>query len=119
MAQKPRVAIFDFTGCEGCELNQLNFEDQLLDILAHVDIVEWRDALEAACEQGAFIFWNHPGWTGQQPDGVARWYPEHGALVERDQLHGIKIDSDRYKEIETDLASGLSAECTATATVSP
>ena len=43
---KPRVGIFDFTGCEGCELNQLNFEDQLLDILAHVDIVEWREAMD-------------------------------------------------------------------------
>jgi len=45
-SDKPRVAIFDFTGCEGCELNQLNFEDQLLDILAHVDIVEWREAMD-------------------------------------------------------------------------
>jgi len=45
-ATKPTVAIFDFTGCEGCELNQLNFEDQLLDILAHVDIVEWREAMD-------------------------------------------------------------------------
>ena len=46
MTRKPRVGIFDFTGCEGCELNQLNFEDQLLDILAHVDIVEWREAMD-------------------------------------------------------------------------
>ena len=43
---KPKVAIFDFTGCEGCELSQLNFEDQLLDILAQVDIVEWREAMD-------------------------------------------------------------------------
>ena len=46
MTAKPKVAIFDFTGCEGCELNQLNFEDQLLDMLAHVDIVEWREAMD-------------------------------------------------------------------------
>lgn len=46
MSRKPTVGIFDFTGCEGCELNQLNFEDQLLDILAHVDIVEWREAMD-------------------------------------------------------------------------
>lgn len=60
-----------------------------------LDAVEWRDALEAARKQGAFIFWNHPGWTGQQPDGVARWYPEHGALVDRDQLHGIEVVNER------------------------
>ena len=46
MSRKVRVAIFDFTGCEGCELNQLNFEDQLLDILEHIEIVEWREAMD-------------------------------------------------------------------------
>lgn len=50
MANKPRVGIFDFTGCEGCELNQLNFEDQLLDILEHVEIVEWREAMDGRSE---------------------------------------------------------------------
>ncbi|MCG6928310.1 MAG: Sb-PDE family phosphodiesterase [Acidobacteria bacterium] len=76
-----------------------------------LDTVEWRDSLEAARKQGAFIFWNHPGWTGQQPDGVARWYPEHGALVDRDQLHGIEVINARsyYPEahrwaLEKDLA---------------
>ena len=48
---KPRVGIFDFTGCEGCELNQLNFEDQLLDILGHVDIVEWREAMDGQVDE--------------------------------------------------------------------
>jgi sulfhydrogenase subunit delta len=56
MAAKPRVAIFDFTGCEGCELNQLNFEDQLLDILAHVDIVEWREAMDDRAEEYDIAF---------------------------------------------------------------
>lgn len=46
MSKKARVAIFDFTGCEGCELNHLNFEAQLLDILEHVEIVEWREAMD-------------------------------------------------------------------------
>jgi coenzyme F420-reducing hydrogenase gamma subunit len=56
MAAKPKVAIFDFTGCEGCELNQLNFEDQLLDILAHVDIVEWREAMDGRADQYDIAF---------------------------------------------------------------
>jgi sulfhydrogenase subunit delta len=56
MAAKPRVAIFDFTGCEGCELNQLNFEDQLLDILAQVDIVEWREAMDGRVEEYDIAF---------------------------------------------------------------
>ena len=56
MAAKPRVGIFDFTGCEGCELNQLNFEDQLLDILAHVDIVEWREAMDDRVDEYDIAF---------------------------------------------------------------
>jgi predicted metal-dependent phosphoesterase TrpH len=60
-----------------------------------LDTEGWREALEVAHEQGAFIFWNHPGWTGQQPDGIARWYPEHGALVDRGQLHGIEVVNSR------------------------
>lgn len=56
MTRKPRVAIFDFTGCEGCELNQLNFEDQLLDILAHVDIVEWREAMDDRADEYDIAF---------------------------------------------------------------
>jgi len=43
---KPKVAVFDFTGCEGCELNKLNFEDELLAFLEHIDIVEWREAMD-------------------------------------------------------------------------
>lgn len=56
MANKPRVAIFDFTGCEGCELNKLNFEDELLDILAHVEIVEWREAMDGRAESYDIAF---------------------------------------------------------------
>ncbi len=43
---KPRVAFFDFTSCEGCQLNKLNFENELLDLLAHVEIVEFREAMD-------------------------------------------------------------------------
>jgi hypothetical protein len=60
----------------------------------------WRDALKAAHEQGAFIFWNHPGWTGQQPDGIARWYPEHTELVEKGLLDGIEVVNGRFYDPE-------------------
>jgi predicted metal-dependent phosphoesterase TrpH len=60
-----------------------------------LDTPEWRDSLKTAQDQGAFIFWNHPGWTGQQPDGVARWYPEHDELLERGALHGIEVVNSR------------------------
>ncbi len=66
-----------------------------LDSVVPLDTEDWRDALRAAKDQGAFIFWNHPGWTGQQPDGVARWYPEHTELVEQGFLHGIEVVNER------------------------
>ncbi|MBK9089965.1 MAG: histidinol-phosphatase [Holophagales bacterium] len=56
---------------------------------------EWRDALRAARTQGAFVFWNHPGWRGQQKDGVARWYPEHTEILEAGLLDGIEVVNDR------------------------
>jgi len=41
---KPKVAFFDFTGCEGCQLQKLNCEDELLDVLNAVEIVNFREA---------------------------------------------------------------------------
>lgn len=42
---KPRVAIFDFGCCEGCQLQIVNLEEQLLDLLELVDVVTWREAM--------------------------------------------------------------------------
>ncbi|MFM7275685.1 MAG: Sb-PDE family phosphodiesterase, partial [Gammaproteobacteria bacterium] len=41
--------------------------------------------------QGAFTFWNHPYWTDQTPDGVARLTPVHRKLVEEGLLQGIEV----------------------------
>jgi len=41
---KPKVAFFDFTCCEGCQLDTLNIEGQdLVDLVSAVDIVEFRE----------------------------------------------------------------------------
>jgi len=56
---------------------------------------KWQDAAAAARQQGAFIFWNHPGWESQTTNGLVIWYPEHTALLERDQLHGIEVVNGR------------------------
>ena len=42
---KPRVAIFDFACCEGCQLQIVNLEEELLDLLTIVTPVEWREAM--------------------------------------------------------------------------
>ena len=55
----------------------------------------WQDAAAAARAQGAFIFWNHPGWENQITNGLVVWYPEHTWLQEQDQLHGIEVVNGR------------------------
>ncbi|GAB4351845.1 MAG: cytochrome b [Gammaproteobacteria bacterium] len=42
---KPKIAFFDFAGCEGCQLALLNCEEILLELLEHVELVEFREAL--------------------------------------------------------------------------
>jgi sulfhydrogenase subunit delta len=42
---RPRIAIFDFACCEGCQLQIVNLEEELLDLLGVADVVEWREAM--------------------------------------------------------------------------
>jgi len=54
---KPRVAFFDFASCEGCQLQIVNLEVEMLDVLAAVDIVNFREAISERSDdyQIAFI----------------------------------------------------------------
>ena len=59
------------------------------------------DAIRAANDQGAFVFWNHPNWLPQAPDGVARIFPFHQELIAAGQLHGVEVANgtlDAYSE---------------------
>jgi len=43
---KMKLAFFDFTSCEGCQIEFTNMgEDAILELLNHVDIVEFREAM--------------------------------------------------------------------------
>jgi sulfhydrogenase subunit delta len=42
---KPRVAIFDFACCEGCQLQIVNLEEEILDLIGSVELVEWREGM--------------------------------------------------------------------------
>jgi len=46
---KPKIGVFDFTCCEGCELQLVNKEDTLVDFLSLVEVVNFR---EASSEKG-------------------------------------------------------------------
>ena len=62
---------------------------------------EWpaQEAVKAAHAQNAFIFWNHPYWTRQSPDGIARINDFHAANARSGLLHGIEIaNGQTYSE---------------------
>lgn len=55
------------------------------------------DSLEAyreANRQGAFVFWNHPNWSAQRKDGIARLTDFHTFLMKEKLLHGIEVVND-------------------------
>lgn len=47
---KPRVAIFDFACCEGCQLQIVNMEEEILDLISVVQPVEWREAMSESSD---------------------------------------------------------------------
>ncbi|MDR2886199.1 MAG: histidinol-phosphatase [Rikenellaceae bacterium] len=49
------------------------------------------DALMAAKEQGAYIFWNHPAWTRQAPTGIPAWHPLHTKIYDAGLMMGIEM----------------------------
>ena len=56
-------------------------------------------AIEAANKQGAFVFWNHPGWKAQQPD-TTKWWDVHTELYNKGWLHGVEVfNNDEYYPI--------------------
>jgi hypothetical protein len=49
------------------------------------------EQLKAAKAQDAFVFWNHPYWIAQTPNGVATLTPMHAKFVKDGLLHGIEV----------------------------
>jgi sulfhydrogenase subunit delta len=39
---KPAIAVFDLTDCEGCEVQIINLKEDVLNIVEHSDIINWR-----------------------------------------------------------------------------
>lgn len=60
---------------------------------------DWWEACLEAKEQGAFVFWNHPGEKEQQPD-TCLWWDEHTRLIDEGILNGIEVfnETEFYPE---------------------
>lgn len=67
---------------------------------------------QAARDQGAFIFWNHPNWMAQQKDGVPVLTDFHKELINKGLLHGIEVVNDltfSAEALQLALDNGLTA----------
>ena len=53
---RPRVAFFDFASCEGCPLQIANLEDELLDVLALIEPVNFREIMTERSEDYLVAF---------------------------------------------------------------
>jgi predicted metal-dependent phosphoesterase TrpH len=74
------------------DANALNLEDPF-------------EVFREAKRQGAFVFWNHPHWTSQKPDGVAELTDMHVKLLEEDLFQGIEIyNGSTYSDEALDIA---------------
>jgi hypothetical protein len=59
-----------------------------------LDTKDFYEAFKQAAGQGAFVFWNHPGWKGAEK---GRWGEWQTKLYESKQLQGIEIcNGDEY-----------------------
>jgi len=67
-----------------------------------VNRLNQKDVMEVfreAKNQGAFVFWNHPHWTAQKPDGVAMLTDMHRELLKEGLFTGIEVyNEDTYSK---------------------
>ncbi len=62
---------------------------------------EWpaQNAVDAANEQGAFVFWNHSWWASDFPNGIPVVSDFHKKNIDMGLLHGIEIANGKnYSE---------------------
>ena len=66
-----------------------HFNCLFLKDVAALDQEDFWASMNAAVDQGAYIFWNHPGW--RQKDEIPIWYDEHDSIYDLGWMHGMEI----------------------------
>ena len=67
-----------------------------------------QQAVDAAAEQGAFLFWNHPWWSDSFPDSIPTLTTFHHDNARSGKLKGIEIaNGDYYSEQAFQIALDL------------
>ncbi|HNT29964.1 MAG TPA: NADH:ubiquinone oxidoreductase [bacterium] len=103
---KAKCAWFDFTSCEGCQIEMTNFGEPFLELLEHVQPVEFREAMSEKAEEidVAFI----EGSFSREADRArledirkrAKIVVAYGACATSGGINALKNHQDRedYKE---------------------
>jgi hypothetical protein len=71
-----------------------HFNAIFLDDVEPLDTPELLDAIKAANDQGAFVFWNHQAWKGEEK---GKWLDVHTTMYDNQWLHGMEVcNGDGY-----------------------
>ena len=71
-----------------------HFNALFLNDVKPLDTPEFLDAIKQANQQGAFVFWNHHGWKGEEK---GQWLDVHQTMYDEKRFQGMEIaNGDEY-----------------------
>ena len=56
-----------------------------------LDTKDFLEVIKRANEQGAFVFWNHQGWMGEEK---GKWLEVHTTMYKNKWLHGMEVGNE-------------------------
>jgi hypothetical protein len=65
-----------------------HFNAIFLEDINPLETPDFLDAIKAANAQGAFVFWNHQGWKGEEKGS---WQEVHTTMLEGKLFHGMEV----------------------------
>ncbi len=65
-----------------------HFNAMFLENIDKLDTPEFLDAIKAANEQGAFVFWNHQAWQGEEKGS---WLDVHTTMFDNKMFQGMEV----------------------------
>lgn len=69
-----------------------HFNAIFLDDIAALDTPDFVEAIKQANQQGAFVFWNHQGWKGEE---AGRWQDVHTTLFDNGWFQGMEVCNNK------------------------
>ena len=71
-----------------------HFNALFLNDIKPLDTPEFLDAIKQANQQGAFVFWNHQGWKGEEK---GQWLDVHTTMFQNKWFQGMEVaNGDEY-----------------------